>query len=72
MVFGPDLGVTSITMDGPTTYVLGVADVDTAAPGVARALMAADADILSLTESHHSLEDVYLQFVEAPGGDRAG
>jgi len=72
VVFGPELGVTSVGTDGPTTYVLGVSDIEAAAPGVARALVAADADILSLTESHHSLEDVYLQFVEAPGGVPAG
>jgi ABC-2 type transport system ATP-binding protein len=31
---------------------------------VARALVAAGADILSLTESRHSLEDVYLQLID--------
>jgi ABC-2 type transport system ATP-binding protein len=44
-------------------YVLHVTDPDAAAPGVARALVAADADILSIVESRHSLEDVYLELV---------
>ena len=46
------------------SYVLNVTDPDTAAPGVARALVGANADILSITESHHSLEDVYLELVD--------
>lgn len=45
-------------------YILSVTDPDDAAPGVARALMGANADILSIAESHHSLEDVYLELVE--------
>ena len=35
-----------------------------AAPSVTRALVAADADVLSISESHHSLEDVYLELDE--------
>ena len=45
------------------SYVLNVSDPDAAAPGVARALVHANADILSITESRHSLEDVYLELV---------
>jgi ABC-2 type transport system ATP-binding protein len=45
-------------------YTLSVSDADLAAPGIARALVAADADILSLAESHHSLEDVYLELID--------
>ena len=41
------------------SYVIHVTDPDAAAPGVARALVAADADIMSIVESRHSLEDVY-------------
>ena len=48
----------------PSGYSLTVSDPDLAAPGLARALVGADADILSIAESHHSLEDVYLQLVE--------
>ncbi|RAG87418.1 multidrug ABC transporter ATP-binding protein [Streptacidiphilus pinicola] len=45
-------------------YVLAVTDPDLAAPAVARALVAADADLLALSPSRHSLEDVYLQLIE--------
>jgi ABC-2 type transport system ATP-binding protein len=45
-------------------YALAVADPDTAAPAVARALVGADADILSIAESRHSLEDVYLELID--------
>ena len=45
-------------------YRLAVSDPDAAAPGVARALVDAGADILSIAESRHSLEDVYLELVD--------
>jgi ABC-2 type transport system ATP-binding protein len=45
-------------------YVLSVSDARLAAPHVARALVAAGADVLSLSEDKHSLEDVYLQLVD--------
>jgi ABC-2 type transport system ATP-binding protein len=45
-------------------YELAVADPEIAAPAVARALVGAGADILSLAESRHSLEDVYLQLID--------
>jgi ABC-2 type transport system ATP-binding protein len=48
----------------PSGYTLTVSDPDLAAPALARALVRADADILSLAESHHSLEDVYLQLID--------
>ena len=35
-----------------------------AAPAVTRALVAAGADVLSISESHHSLEDVYLELID--------
>jgi ABC-2 type transport system ATP-binding protein len=35
---------------------------------VTRALVAAGADVLSIAESRHSLEDVYLQLVNDGGG----
>jgi ABC-2 type transport system ATP-binding protein len=44
-------------------YVLSVADPGATAPELARALVAAGADILSIGESHHSLEDVYLELI---------
>ncbi|MFZ1995167.1 MAG: ABC transporter ATP-binding protein [Solirubrobacteraceae bacterium] len=48
----------------PTGYALAVSDPERAAPAVARALVAADADILSIAESRHSLEDVYLELID--------
>jgi len=50
--------------DGAATYVLTVSDVAQAAPAVTRALVAAGADVLSIAESRHSLEDVYLDLVD--------
>jgi ABC-2 type transport system ATP-binding protein len=49
--------------DGPSTYLLTVSDSAHAAPAVTRALVAAGADVLSISESHHSLEDVYLKLI---------
>ena len=48
----------------PYGYTLNVSDPDLAAPALARALVAADADILSIAESRHSLEDVYLELID--------
>jgi ABC-2 type transport system ATP-binding protein len=62
-VFAVD-GVESWRADGAARYVLAVTDVRVAAPVVARALVAAGADVLSLTEARHSLEDVYLELVD--------
>ncbi len=49
---------------GPPGYTLTVSDPEIAAPQVARALVGAGADILSIAESHHSLEDVYLELID--------
>ncbi len=62
-VFTGAAGVESWEAQAPGSYLLTVADPDAAAPGVARALVHAGADILAMTESRHSLEDVYLQLV---------
>ncbi|MGH9130811.1 MAG: ATP-binding cassette domain-containing protein, partial [Acidimicrobiales bacterium] len=48
----------------PSGYALAVSDAEIAAPQVARALVSAGADILSLAESRHSLEDVYLELID--------
>jgi ABC-2 type transport system ATP-binding protein len=40
-----------------------VTDPAVAAPALTRALVAAGADVLSISESHRSLEDVYLELV---------
>jgi len=44
-------------------YVLTISDARAAAPEVTRALVAAGADVLSIAEARHSLEDVYLELV---------
>jgi len=48
----------------PSGYTLSVSDPDLAAPALARALSAVGADILSIAESRHSLEDVYLELID--------
>ena len=55
----------------PAAYVLAVPSA-VAAPAVTRALVAAGADVLSIGESHHSLEDVYLELIseDAEAGRR--
>jgi ABC-2 type transport system ATP-binding protein len=41
-----------------------VSDPAAAAPAATRALVAAGADVLSISESRHSLEDVYLELID--------
>jgi ABC-2 type transport system ATP-binding protein len=53
--------------DGPAGYVLAVTDSAVAAPAVTRALVAVGADVLSISESHHSLEDVYVELIDEDG-----
>jgi ABC-2 type transport system ATP-binding protein len=51
--------------------VLSVSDIRRAAPAVTRALVAAGADVLSIAQSRHTLEDVYLELVsDTEGGPR--
>jgi ABC-2 type transport system ATP-binding protein len=57
-------GVDGWRADGPSTYVLAVADQMVAAPATVRALVTAGADVLSVTEPRHSLEDVYLELID--------
>jgi len=54
--------------NGPASYVVTVTDPAQAAPAVTRALVAARADVLSIGESRHTLEDVYLELVEDTEG----
>jgi ABC-2 type transport system ATP-binding protein len=56
-------GVESWRPDDPAGYVLTVADPRVVAPAVTRALVAAGADVLSVGETRHSLEDVYLELI---------
>src|SRR5947208_3375928 len=62
-VFAELSGVDGWHQDGPGTYVLTVSESAVAAPAVTRALVAAGADVLSIGEARHSLEDVYLQLI---------
>ena len=62
-VFAGLKGVDGWHSDGSGGYVLTVSDPSVAAPEATRALVAAGADVLSIAESHHSLEDVYLELV---------
>jgi ABC-2 type transport system ATP-binding protein len=62
-VFTHANGVDGWHADGDTDYVLAVGDPRTVAPAVVRALVAAGADVVSIAESRHTLEDVYLQLI---------
>jgi ABC-2 type transport system ATP-binding protein len=50
--------------DDDRSYVVDVSDVATAAPAVTRALVEAGAAVLSVGESRHSLQDVYLELID--------
>jgi len=50
--------------EGPGSYVLSVSDSTVAAPEVTRGLVSVGADVLSIGEAHHSLEDVYLELID--------
>ncbi len=63
-VFAGLQGVTSWESRDGGRYELAVSDVRVAAPVVARALVAAGVDVLSLAEQRHSLEDVYLELID--------
>jgi ABC-2 type transport system ATP-binding protein len=60
-------GVTGWANSDAGGYEITVSDVRGAAPAIARALVGAGADVLSLAEGHHSLEEVYLELVGAAG-----
>jgi len=62
-VFG-GVGAVEAWEQTPAGYTLTVADPDEAVPALTRALVAADADVLSVTESRHSLEDIYLELID--------
>jgi ABC-2 type transport system ATP-binding protein len=64
-VFAGLPAVDSWRQDGrPAGYILAVSDPTLAAPAVTRALVTAGADVLSISRSHHSLEDVYLTLID--------
>jgi ABC-2 type transport system ATP-binding protein len=62
-VFGGLPAVDGWHQDGPVAYVLAISDAAVAAPAITRALVKAGADVLSISESQHSLEDVYLELI---------
>ncbi len=62
--FGGLPAVNGWRQDGPAAYILEVTDSTVAAPAITRALVAAGADVLSISESRHSLEDVYLELID--------
>jgi ABC-2 type transport system ATP-binding protein len=55
--------VESWRCEDPASYVLSVSDPRVAAPEVTRRLVGAGADVLSISEAQHSLEDVYLELI---------
>ena len=63
-VFDGLAGVSGWQQTGPVTYSLAVSDPAIAAPAATRALVAAGADVLSIGEARHSLEDVYLGLID--------
>jgi ABC-2 type transport system ATP-binding protein len=70
-VFAGLPAVTGWHQDGAASYVVSVSDPAVAAPAVARALAATGADVLALSESQHTLEDVYLELVDDQPTERA-
>ena len=62
-VFNSTDGVENWRREGTSSYVVNVTDPRNIAPHVTRALIAAGADVVSISESRHSLEDVYLQLI---------
>ncbi len=68
-VFDGVAGVNAWHPAGPSSYVLSVSDPAIATPAVTRALVAAGADVLSIGESRHSLEDIYLELIDRPADE---
>ncbi|MGB9111233.1 MAG: ABC transporter ATP-binding protein [Acidimicrobiales bacterium] len=68
-IFSGIPGLESWHADGTSTYVLAVTETEKAAPVLARILVTAGVDILSIAESRHSLEDVYLELIDQSAGE---
>jgi ABC-2 type transport system ATP-binding protein len=62
-VFGGLAGVDSWRQNGAGGYEIHVSYPTLAAPAITRALVQEGADVLSIGESQHSLEDVYLELI---------
>jgi ABC-2 type transport system ATP-binding protein len=71
-VFGGLSAVEGWRTDGPGAYILSVSDPAVAAPEAARALVGAGADVLAISPSSHTLEDVYLQLIDTDVEAQAG
>ncbi len=69
-VFAQAPGIEHWEAVSPGSYHVTVADPDATAPDLVRALVRAGADICSIAESSHSLEDVYLQLVDDDGEEQ--
>jgi ABC-2 type transport system ATP-binding protein len=63
-LFGSVAGVESWHEEEPASYLLTVTDPRAAAPEVTRTLVGVGADVLSIGEAQHSLEDVYLELID--------
>jgi ABC-2 type transport system ATP-binding protein len=63
-IFGGLPSVEGWRRDGSAGYALRVSDPEAAAPSLTRALVAAGADVLSINEARHTLEDVYLELID--------
>ncbi len=64
-------GVRDWRVDGDGAYRLSVNDAAAVTPALARALVAAGADILGLAEARRSLEDVYLKLIHDDADEEA-
>jgi ABC-2 type transport system ATP-binding protein len=63
-IFGGLPAVQDWQENGGGEYVIAIADSAIAAPAVTRALVDGGADVLQISESRHSLEDVYLELIQ--------
>ncbi|HEX4035781.1 MAG TPA: ABC transporter ATP-binding protein [Solirubrobacteraceae bacterium] len=63
-VFAAVPGIGGWRVNGAGGYELTVSDPRAAAPALTRELVAAGADVLSIGERRHSLEDVYLELID--------
>jgi ABC-2 type transport system ATP-binding protein len=62
-LFDDVAGVESWQTDESGRYVVAVTDPKLVAPQLTRALVAAGAEVQSIAEARHSLEDVYMQLI---------
>jgi len=58
-------GLVNWQLDASGAYLLTVSDPTATGPDLTRALVKAGADVVTITEVRHSLEDVYLELVDS-------